>query len=533
MQGLALRTGQGPLRPAWSAAHMVLLRTVATALRRHRPDATVYVRGGFGRGGEPVYGLSDIDLLVVLRGDTANIGAARGRLMQHWRRLTRKLSTVRRLVVVGAFEDAELADATHADVLTHDLGGGGGSCGRALFFGEDPLSDHFSFRSRPGLYGPMVDWRRVAGPERRPVHAGVGERRWAAAWLELQCWWRYAVRACAQPDDRHAAYLSVKLIAETVRILLWLRHGERVFSRRRALERGLARMPEEESEIRLALDLYRALHRRPDPALDSVLPAALALAARVVAEFAREVERAGSTEVALAGGEPDALAASLAVDGGWERLGGGDMFPLVDWRARAIGTPAEEVLVVLRNADAADPTSLALAAGAEAPGVSPALPWGPLLVIPSLDRGARPLPRGVLRSIQCEASDPVSHALASGASTARFPRVAGWSARDSARRAAAEQRARSAERSRMDSVSQLAALLGAARAGLFLESVELGHPRLALTLTDACDELGMRAPRVADLAAEAADAWRSRRPPSVALLQELEGAVRALPPYAG
>jgi hypothetical protein len=84
----------------------------------------------------------------------------------------------------------------------------------------------------------------------------------------------------------------------------------------------------------------------------------------------------------------------------------------------------------------------------------------------------------------------------------------------------------------MDSVSQLAALLGAARAALFLESVELGDPRLALTLADACEELAARVPRAGDLAAEAADAWRARRPPGVGLLRQLEGVVGALPPYA-
>jgi len=519
VQRLALRTGQGPLRPAWSAAHAVLLRSVAGALRRHVGEATVYVRGGFGRGGEPVFGLSDIDLLVVLRGDPAAPGAARARLMQDWRRATRKLPALRGLVVLGGFEDAELADATKADVLTHDLGARNGSRGRALFFGEDPLADHVSFRSRPGLYEPTADWRRVAGPERRPAPRNTGERRLAAAWLELQCWWRYAAHACAQPRDPHAAHLSVKMIAEPVRILLWLRHGERVFSRRRALERGLARMPENETAIRLGLDLYKALPRRPDPALAQVLPAMLALSAQVAAEIEGEVREAGTTDVALAGGT-------------WATLGGGERLPLADWGVLTMGSPPDEVLVLLGDADASDPASLATAAAAEAPGVAPALPWGPLLVMPSLDRATRPLPRGMLRSIQCEASDPVSHGLASGASTARFPRVPGWSAHDVARRAVAEQRAHLAEASRGDSAGHLAALLGATRAALFLESIELGEPRLPLTLMDACAELGARTPRAAGLAAEAADAWRARRPPSAGLLKQLEGVVGGLPPYA-
>jgi predicted nucleotidyltransferase len=530
---LALRSGQGPLRPAWSGAYMTLIRVVAAVLRRRQADATVYVRGGFGRGGDPVFGLSDIDLLVILRGDPSRPRAARDRLMDDWRRLTRAMPALRRLVAVSAFEDAELADATSANVLTHGLPGQDGLCGRALFFGDDPLLDHFSFRSRPGLYGPMADWRRVAGGERRPLRRGTSERSLTAAWLELQCWWRYAVRACAQPGDWHTAYLSVKLIAEPVRILLWLRHGEQVFSRRRALECGLARLPEEEKAIRLGLELHRALARRPDSALHRVLPALLGLSERVAAEIARELEEAGVTEVALAGGETDPVAVSLAEDRPWGLLGGGEVLPLADWRGRALAAPPDELLVVLREADAADPTTLALAASAEAPGVVPAVPWGRLLVVPSLDTLTRPLPRGVLRSLQCAASDPVSHALVSKASTARFPEITGWSARDAARRAVAEQRARIARLRLADSVGDLAAVLAAARAALFLQSVQQGEPRLALTLAAVCTELASRVPGSAGVAAEAAAAWQDRRVPTPKLMRCLESAVRSVPPLRG
>jgi hypothetical protein len=514
----------------WQTAYAALVRIVATALLRRDPDGAVYARGSFGRASDPVYGISDIDLLVILPGDPARPRAARKRLIRDWRRLTRRLPVLRRLVVVSAFEDAELADATSGSVLTHDLQGRDGSCGRALFFGDDPLRDHFSFRSRPGLYGPTADWRRVAGRDRRPSRLDARERSPTAAWLELQCWWRYASRACAQPGDWHAAYLSVKLIAEPVRILLWLRHGEQVFSRPRALERGLARIPEEEPAIRLGLELYRGLSRRPDPALERVVPALLGLSARVAGEVASSVSEAGATEVALTGAQPPAV--SAAADGTWTRLGGGEVLPLADWRARTLAEPPEEALVLLREADAADPASIAAAGAAEAPGVVPALPWGPVLILPSLDTRTRPLPRGVLRSIQCAASDPVSHALASGADSALFSEIPGWSARDAALRATAEQHARIAQLPLAGSVGELAARLAAIRAALFLQSVRLGEPRLALTLPAACAELAARKPGSAGLAAEAAAAWRTGQPPSPGVVRSLADVARELAPSA-
>ena len=139
--------------------------------------------------------------------------------------------------------------------------------------------------------------------------------------------------------------------------------------------------------------------------------------------------------------------------------------------------------------------------------------------------------RARLRAVQCAATDPVTTALLAGRSVARFPDVAGWSARDWARRAVNEQRPLlsqddgSAERP-----------LAAARAALFRESVDAGAPRLALTLADAAVLLAERVPaeRAAVEAGAAAYAAcrRDERGRSTRRPPPRSPVVRALPDFA-
>jgi hypothetical protein len=140
-------------------------------------------------------------------------------------------------------------------------------------------------------------------------------------------------------------------------------------------------------------------------------------------------------------------------------------------------------------------------------GVYPALNADGLLLLPALGVWER----AYLRSVQCEASDPVSFALAAEASTARFPNVDGWSAEHWARRAVAEhrawlddrrERANACRREWLDGHSELAPpavrglakLLTAARAALFLDSLEQGQPELCLTAAAVSRRLAASAP---------------------------------------
>jgi hypothetical protein len=159
--------------------------------------------------------------------------------------------------------------------------------------------------------------------------------------------------------------------------------------------------------------------------------------------------------------------------------------PRADWRALALGEPVDATFA-LDPASPREPAAIARAAAAEAGGRPVALRDPGILLFPSADLESRPFPRGTLRSVQCDASDPVSLALARGEPVARFPAVAGWSAEDWARRAATEGRAR-LRRLPDDPDARLAA----ARADLFLQSVRDGAPELCLSSADVAAALAV------------------------------------------
>jgi hypothetical protein len=518
---LALRLGGGPLRPILLACYRALIAAVAAILRGGRRETAVYVRGSFGGAGSPVPGVSDVDLALVVPDGAGPAGHAHRASIERWEWVVRRVPPLGRVVAIGAYEEGKLADAARSSALTYDLDTSSGTdARRALFAGGGAAGIHLAARFwRPGVPVPLADWRLVAGPDRRPSREHPEDDQPAVAWLELQCWWRYAFWAAAAPEEPHVAYLGVKLVAEPLRVLLWLRDGESIVSRREALRVGLRRVSEEEDAIRAALRTYDRLARGPDPELDERLACLLRLSRAVAREVRRRADVAGpATEVALVG------ETALGPGGGRGGLAVGRVVPLADWRARTVpGEPPERLLELRGSADS--PGVLAAAAAAERPGEVPAVRAREVLVEPTLDRSSRPLLRGVLRAIQCEASDPVSFALLEGRRDASFPALPGWSAADCARRGVAEHAARLA-----DGGCGVVELLAAARSALFLQAVERGEPRLAVDLAAVCDELEREpdAGPAAVAAREALEAGAARHDAPEAL----ERTVRALPAFA-
>src|SRR5205807_4452577 len=102
-------------------------------------------------------------------------------------------------------------------------------------------------------------------------------------------------------------------------------------------------------------------------------------------------------------------------------------------------------------------------------------------------------------------SDPVSAALSRSRDGAAFPGLRGWSASDGARRAVAEHRPW-VHSDRAD----VARLLTAARAGLFLESLDY-EPVLPLTPAAAGELLAQRQPHRRELILEAVAAYEEAR----------------------
>ncbi len=518
-----LRTSRSVLRPVWAMAHHGAMHAVAAYVRLGERGASVYVKGTFASG-DALFGVSDIDLITVARN--------RERARERWARLCRRIPVLPLLIPhFFVYEDADFAEALSAPSLTYGLNGR-----------SRPIDDEMGLQDRPGLYAPSKEWRRLAGPEQRPHDSPPDDQeRRIAAWLELQHWWRYVFQAAANPEARHVPYLCVKFLAEPVRILAWLRRGERIATRVEALRRALMEMPEEEEAFRLGIELERALPRSPAPPLGEVIPAFTRLSRVIAAHISAATETAGYTDVRLLWGDETELALhpeSLSRLKGLAETNGAIVpLPLADWRARIAPDLPDETFVVL-SGDATRPSVLAAAAHASHDDKTfPVFRTDGLLILPTLL-----WERGTARAVQCESTDPVSMALIEGARVARFPNLAGWSARDSARRATAEHRAWLAawpgqDPSRITSLHALGMLFKAARGALFLESLETGSPQLPLTAAAVARRLEQSGSSAGSVAQEAFKRFRAGRqggpPLPKGLISAFEQVVRDLPGFEG
>jgi hypothetical protein len=535
-QRLVLRASSGRLRPVCSALAELLVRRLARELTAGEAGASAYVRGGFGSG-DVVLGLSDVDMVVVVREEKRGQRHAYLRVRDNYERLCRRLPIVRRIVAhFFVFEETDLHQAAESPAQTYGLDPGGQPrLDRAAYLGSSPLGDELGLMERPGLYGATADWRLVHGAEWRPratVRTSQDER--LVAWLELQSWWRWAFDAVCEPDRPHVGYLCTKLVSEPCRIWLWLARRERYDRRRDALRRAARLLPEEREPIERTLAAYDELRHGRRPPLDDSLAALVRLSTLVAEELAAQVEPGGVLEVRLEGNgvQPGSAFAGSSPD----------LLPLVDWRACVLPSLLDEAFALV-DGDLSDPGSVASIAAR--PGPHGALRSGPLLVFPTTQLWHR----GLLRSIQCPVTDPVSFALLDGRDRALFPRVAGWSAPDLARRAVAELRAwlhTGSPRHRSTrlwlepppspeepSARTVSMLLSCARAALFLESLEDGEPALQTTAAAIAAALGRRGDEALATAYAAKRAYRRAllegAPPAPSDVDRLRRLVATLP----
>src|SRR3954447_5269451 len=148
LQEVVLRTGTGPLRPVWKACYTALERVIRLCLRHADPGASVYLGGSFGFG-EPVYGLSDLDVIAVSAHDPEAI-----RL--RWRRLAERVPPLARLTRdVFVYGEEELRRAAAAPCMSSG----------ETFLPRDGVQDEAALPARPAPLGAPGKGRLVDAPE--------------------------------------------------------------------------------------------------------------------------------------------------------------------------------------------------------------------------------------------------------------------------------------------------------------------------------------------------------------------------------
>jgi hypothetical protein len=293
--------------------------------------------------------------------------------------------------------------------------------------------------------------------------------------------------------------------------------------------------------------LLKALPRSSRAPVPETIAALLRHTERLIRCMTASADAAGYADVRLTGVEEPIVTTDTR-----KRIegfhGGGRsprLLPLADWRARAVPALPDESLLLI-DADAIDPATLAATSRADFGGAVPAIRYHSMMLLPTMSPE-----RGTLRALQCEPSDPVSAALADGCSVARFPELDGWSAVHSARRAVSEHRAwlESGEWEYpphgwvgvqsgpgKHTLRTLGLLFTAARAALFLESIMDGDPELAVTVAGVADRLAARDSSCRDAVEAALREFRAARAgeatdlSSVAPMLEI---VRNLQSYSG
>ncbi|MGH2956787.1 MAG: glycosyltransferase [Solirubrobacterales bacterium] len=527
-QRLLVRIANGLLAGVSRRGYEALARVAASYLVAGT-GAAAYLKGSVGRG-EPLYGVSDIDLAIVLPGGVGDEAIER-RINDRWRRLRGRLPTLCRAL----FERPRIyrREELSASTLLHGL-----SADRDHWRPRPSSRERRRERGgseRPGLYGPAPDWRRIRGRETAVpprAWADAGEL-WPAAWLELQFWWLQAFKACASPDALWKRYLCAKLVLEPARVWLWVAHGERPESWQELARRASARLPEEAPALRGALALRDSISRSVRVPLGASLAALARISDRVAAELTAPVQSSAATQVRLRWGGAGEIVTDADTDaaGTGAALGCGPAsppLPLVDWRARVWSGPPDEALSPIPGD--LDPALLGAAAHEGDAGAYPALRCGGLLLLPSLKRAR-------LRAVQCAATDPVSFALLDGSDWAEFPDIPGWSVQDSARRAVAEHLGalERLEAGGDPDGEALGRLFTAARAANLLEGIHSGQPELDLTVAAIAARLRGSPSVGSGLADQAlAELRRSRihrEPPDAALVDALRRGVAALPAF--
>jgi len=266
VQYLVVRTSFFPLVHLYGAAYALSVKVATLLLKRVDGVAAIYLRRGVAKG-EAVYGLSDIDLSVIVEDDDGERRGAKEKVRAVYDRLAR---------VIPLFDDGEVELGVYSVAefsrLYEDYGFNKyrfheGRHTWRLLFGRDVVK---------GLPQPdELDLRRAGGEE-------------------LKKWWGLVGLDLFDGANRRSferRYLWYKAIAEASRVYLHVCHGVMVYRREEALDRVRSHLPPSESRL---VDRVRGYLRHLAAGEDVPREEMMRLFVSLAATSFREIDRGAS-----------------------------------------------------------------------------------------------------------------------------------------------------------------------------------------------------------------------------------------------
>ena len=243
LQNLAVRTQFPPFTWLYRQIYALAVRLCVRRLQRIKGVVAVYLRRGLASG-VPLYGLSDIDLLVMV--DSTK--ASRVRAQIHY-----QYELLRRLIPMLPEGELALFDPGEFRIL----------------YEQSPFH-------RQRFEQGRRQWQRLFGEDifrNLPPPPSPEEERYLAL-QELSPSWYYLARELTGEDARPPflrRYVAYKSLAEAARALT-VSHGEDpAISRELALQRAIAKYPDMAASLKAAQGLRRNLHSRKPIPLDALL----------------------------------------------------------------------------------------------------------------------------------------------------------------------------------------------------------------------------------------------------------------------
>ncbi len=496
MRFLMVATQRSFLRGLWKFLYNLVLSGTCFFIRLSSPHPSIFLRGSFASG-EPYYGLSDIDLVVVVDKDF------------HRAKLQKRVDRV-----CKAFPVAQ--DIVELSLLTRK---------QAKMAVSAPLQSwppeiaywrhHDAIRPDGGIryYGPFREWKRISGPDLDVQDEDGRAIWWIWAWQELQFFWKHWFRNCASLDKTHVPRFCVKQVKTLCRLWVWIEGGD-FLSDHAGLIRDISRLlPQEEVLLRRMILLEDSLLFNVDPVIEDVNVFLFRLTRRITQRISDTARATGTTLVKLTGDLPRDLVltpeAQDFVRFMSETASGVGALPLLDWRALAL--PGETgARVVVCPAKLPDTAKLGTLARLAQPKLYPGIQGDGFLILPTAIRQWGDLiSEASLRSVACQPSDPITFALLRGATWAGFSNLPGWSAESTAKRAVIEHRSwllHNEANEGLDS-HRLNTLWSAVRAALFLETLAEDAPEVPVTVQSLAEAFVERYPKFRDVARAAADSY--------------------------